>query len=112
MIIYDGEYYKGIRYGKGKEYNKYGELEYEGDFYIERHGKGKEYNRDGDLRFEGEYANGKRNGKGKAYYNGKLIYEGEYLNDKRNGKGKEYDEEGRLIFEGIFFYGEKNIFKK
>ena len=38
----------------------------------ETRGKGKEYNEYGELIFEGEYLNGKRNGKGKEYYKGKL----------------------------------------
>ena len=44
-------------------------------------GKGKEYNKKGELIFEGEYLNGKRNGKGKEYEDdGVLKFEGEYLN--------------------------------
>ena len=34
-------------------------------FIGERNGKGKVYNRNGELEFEGEYLNGERNGKGK-----------------------------------------------
>ena len=56
------------------------------DRYIifEKNGKGKEYNKYGNLIFEGEYLNGKRNGKGKEYDEyGKLKFEGEYLNGQR-----------------------------
>ena len=55
-------------------------------------GKIKEYDIFGNLQFEGQFFNGKRNGKGKQFslINGKLEFEGEYLNGKRNGKGKEY----------------------
>ena len=60
ILIYEGEYLKGLRNGSGKEYN----------------------NINGQLIFEGEYLNDMRNGKGKEYdKNGKLIYEGEYLNN-------------------------------
>ena len=79
------------------------------------------------LKFEGEYFIGKRwNGIGYNYYgnkeyeikdgkgfvkeynnNGKLIYEGEYLYGEKNGKGKEYNDNGELIFEGEYLYGEK-----
>ena len=56
-----------------------------------KNGKGKEYNWYGELIFEGEYLNRKRNGKGKEYDEyGNLMFEGEYLNGKRNGKGKKY----------------------
>ena len=57
--------------------------------------------------FEGEYINGSKNGKGKEYRFGKLFYEGQYLNDLKNGKGKEYDQDGHLIFEGIYLYNHR-----
>ena len=64
----------------GKEYNCiYNRLEFEGEYYKgERNGKGKEYYSDGNLLFEGEYLKGKRHGKGKEYdfYN-TLKFEGE-----------------------------------
>ena len=44
--------------------------------------KGKEYNYYDELVFEGEYLNGKRNGKGKEYVYNELVFEGEYLNGK------------------------------
>ena len=49
----------------------------------------KEYNKYGDLIYEGEYFNGQRNGKGKTYGDdGELEFEGEFLNGKKwNGKG-------------------------
>ena len=63
-IIFKGEYSKGKRNGKGKEYNK-----------------------DGYTIFEGEYLNGKRNGKGKEYNENGIAFEGEYLKGKKwNGK--------------------------
>ena len=65
-LVFEGEYNKGKRNGKGKEY-KYGQLCY-----------------------EGEYNKGKRNGKGKEYKNGQLCYMGEYKNGERNEKRKEY----------------------
>ena len=37
-----------------------------------------------------------------AHYNGKLIFEGENLNDYRNGKGKEYDQNGYIIYDGLY----------
>ena len=60
---FEGEYLKGQRNGKGKEYDCCSDNRY--------------------LKFEGEYLNGKRNGKGKDYWdNDKLIFEGKYLNGK------------------------------
>ena len=59
----------------------------------------KEYDNYGYLSFEGEFFNGEKNGKGKEYYyGGELKFEGDYLNGKRNGKGKEYYDNGILLF--------------
>ena len=116
----------GKRHGKGKEYDNYGNLIYEGEYLNgKRNGKGKEYDSIRHLIFEGEYLKGKKwngkgydennniiyelhngNGKVKEYYNnGQLEFEGEYLNGIRNGKGKEYYK-GQLEFEGkyLLFY--------
>ena len=80
-LIFEGEYLNAKRNGKGKEYNKYGELQFEGEYLNgKRNGKGKEYNHYGKLKFEGEYLNGKRK---YNYENDKLKLEGEYLNRKR-----------------------------
>ena len=88
MVYYDGEFLKGKKHGKGKEYYDYGVTI--------------------KLKFEGEYLNGKRNGKGKEYdIYGNLIYEGEYKNGERHGKGKEYYYNGKLRFEGEYLYGRK-----
>ena len=53
---------------KEMEKEKNIKLEFEGEYKKgERNGKGKEYYNDSKLKFEGEYKNGKRNGKGKEY---------------------------------------------
>ena len=56
--------------------------------------------------YSGKYIIYENNIKGKEYsgYNDNLLFEGEYLNGKRYGKGKEYDKDGKLIFEGKYFY--------
>ena len=68
------------------------ELIYEGEYSKgERNGKGKEYGKEGNIIYEGEYLNGKRNGKGKEYdENGKLIFEGIFLKGERK-KAKEFN---------------------
>ena len=113
---------------QGKEYDKDGELIYEGEFLNgERNGEGKEYDFDGEILYEGEYLKGKRNGKGKEYKNGLLFFEGEYLKGKKwngkgfdkkkniiyqlnngNGKVKEYSHNGKIFFEGEYLNGERN----
>ena len=75
-MIFEGEYSKGEKNGKGKE-----------NFYFDK-----------ILRFEGKYLNGKKwNGKGYNNFN-------EFAYELNNGKGfiKEYDYEGQLIFEGEY----------
>ena len=51
----------------GKEYDIFNNnLLFEGEYSKgKRNGKGKEYNKNGIIKFEGEYLNGKINGKGK-----------------------------------------------
>ena len=114
---------------------------------IERNGKGKEFNIYGELEFEGEYLSGKKYGKGKEYYGKRDIYyigifesininlnekkyfqlkfEGEFWDDKRwNGKGYNINGKVKYIlkngngyveeyikdmkFEGEYLKGEKN----
>ena len=129
ILIFEGEYSKGKRNGKGKEFNNEGIIIFEGEYLNgKRNGEGKEYDYNGYLIFEGEYLNGKRwNGigydknnikineiiDGKGYikeYNIKesyLEFEGEYLNGEKNGKGKEYDYLNNLIFEGEYMNGKR-----
>ena len=83
----EGQRYKiGEKNGEGKEYLlDSNELIFEGNYLngIRWNGKGKKYNNYGKLTFEGVYINGKKNGKGKKYNkNGNLIFEGDYLNGK------------------------------
>ena len=113
---------------KGKEYNIYANLEYEGEFLNgERNGKGKEYSHSLS-KFEGEYFKGKRwNGKKLQYYmNGKIRAEFEYtkgkitnikqygengeINELKEAKGimKEYTYDGVFIFEGEYLNGKRN----
>ena len=133
-LIFEGEYLKGKRKGKGKEYNycdNRNHLIFEGEYLNgKRNGKGKEYTNYDHLIFEGEYLNGKKwNGKG--YDNGKIIYElkdgkgfiedhikinsysylilqGEYINGEANGKIKEYNSSYELIFDGVYLNGKRN----
>ena len=51
---FEGEYLNDERYGKGKEYNEYGKIIYEGIFIYNQKYIGKEYI-NGNLEYEGEY---------------------------------------------------------
>ena len=47
-------------------------------------GYGKEYNKQGEVKFEGEFINSIRNGYGKEYgINGEIKYEGQFINGKK-----------------------------
>ena len=102
---FKGEYLKGKRNGKGKEYFFNGKLLFEGEYSNNKKWNGKGYDENGNIIYE--LING--NGKVKEYdYNGILIFEGEYLNGKRNGKAKEYLD-GKLISECEYLNGEPKI---
>ena len=91
--IYEGEYLFNERNGKAKMYwinNK--KLKFEGEFINGIIWKGKEYNKNGNIIFEGEYLgdldekwNGKADGKFKMKNSDKHFFKGEFINGKMNG---------------------------
>ena len=60
-LKFEGEYLKGKRNGKGKEYHN-NKLIFEGEYLNDKkwNGKGKEYNFLGGLKSEYEYVNGQK----------------------------------------------------
>ena len=75
-----GEYLKGERNGKGKEYDKMSRLIFEGVYLKDKKWEGKVYDILGNIVYE------LKKGKGliKEYDgNGKLKFEGEYSNEER-----------------------------
>ena len=63
--IYSGRYIVYESGGKTKEYNYLDDLVFEGEYLKGlRNGKGKEY-KSNEIIYEGDYLNGKRDGKGK-----------------------------------------------
>ena len=127
-ILIKGYYINAKKNGKGKHYDRDGNLEFEGEYLYNRKRKGKEYYKNGKLRFEGEYLYDKKwNGKGydmegnKIYElingNGPVIeyqqdydypsFKGEYLDGKRNSKGKEYYY-NKIQFDGEYLNGKRN----
>ena len=67
----------GKKNGKGKEYDIYSELRYEGEYLYGERLKGKDYNYFDEV-FEGEYLFGKRF-KGTLYKYGKVSLENFYI---------------------------------
>ena len=122
ILIFEGEYNKGKRNGKGKEYYENNIIKFEGEFLngktisgkgydidgnviqILKDEKGKEFYDNGRIQFEGEYFKGRRwNGKG-YNYNGDIDFEIKC----GKGKGKEYNFFGQLIFVGEYINGLRN----
>ena len=122
IIIFEGNYLNGKRYGPGKEYYSNGKIKFEGEylngniingfgfdiyghkFIISEERKVKEYYDNGKLKFECEYYKGRKwNG---IFYNSK----GEKDFEIKYGRGivKEYDLCSYLSFKGEYINGERN----
>ena len=109
-LVFEGEYLDGERWdGKGIEYCC-GNLVFKGIYSKgEKYGKVWEYYGNNPLNFKfiGEVSAGIRDGFGQEYNkNNRLIFEGIYDYGERK-KGKEYDGKGNLIYEGYYENGER-----
>ena len=116
-LIFEGQFLNGERWeGYGKEINnKFNEdkVDFEGEYKRgKRNGKGKEYFNNNALdlfrikdfnentiKFEGNYLDGEREGEGIEYFkNGKVSFKGEYTKGKKkNGKG--FNIKGEVVYE-------------
>ena len=98
MYKKDGEswigYFDNGAKGKyGKYYDKDGKLLYEGDYKRgERNGKGKCYYPDGS-KYEGDFVKNKKEGSGVFHWDDKTRWEGTWKNDKMDGTGTYYEGE-------------------
>ena len=71
-LIFEGEYLKGLREGKGKEYFPNGKILFDGNYKKgKKYGKGIIYNEYSEKTFEGDFLDDKKMGKAKnlAYLN-------------------------------------------
>ena len=122
LILFEGEYFKKKRNGKGIQYYK-GNKIFEGIYkkgkkwegkikeykLIYENGRIRNYDNDNNLIYEGEYMNSLVKRKSQEYiYLYKEEFEGEYINGKFNGILKRYNDKGKLLFEGKYINGEKN----
>ena len=128
-LIFEGEYLNGQRHGKGIEYNIYGHCIFKGEFSKGLRWSGEGYVLDNNIYcrlkngkgyaikysfgfldsnkilVEYEYSNGKIKKEDRRNLCERIEYENKSLNGRKNGK--QYDKDGKLIFEGIYLYGER-----
>ena len=76
------------------------------------HGKGKKFNKKGELIYDGDIVNGKAEGYGIHIFKDGRYYIGQQKNNHRNGKGILYSKNGELIYEGDFVNGEMEGYGK
>ena len=106
-IVYEGEFHKDLKSGKGVCYFKLLEEKYEGEFKNNIiNGKGHYEWKNGN-KFEGNFINGKMNGIGLFTWKDGSKYYGNYKNNIKEGKGKFIWPNGKS-FEGNFLNGKPN----
>ena len=102
--FYVGYWDNGRQYNKGKVYDINNNLIYEGEYKKGvRDGKGIYYYQNGE-RYEGKFRNGKREGKGIFFWKDGSRWEGYFKNDEMNGEGIYYS--GEESFTAIYKDGE------
>ena len=102
-MIFEGEYLNGKKWNGKQSVNTDNNIKYE---LKNEKGFLLEIDPLSQFIFESEYLNGMKNRKGKIYNKkGNFIFDEEYLNGMRNGK--KYNDNKKLIFEGIYLYGHK-----
>ena len=127
-LMFEGEHLNGERHGKGKEYNEYGLVLFEGEYLYGKRWDGKGYGDEGRIELtlekgkgnlkvvnsenkvtmEKTYLNGLVDGICKIYtYEGNFAFEGEYKSGKRHGVTKTYDKDNKLNFDGVYLYDKK-----
>ena len=118
ILTFEGEYLKGKRNGKGKEFED-GELIFEGEYKNDFRIKGKEYIKEESFpSYKNKHFNVKKGKKEeilhisdelnetkyKIQLNDELI--SEYFHKRINKKGKNFSK-NKIIFEGDYLYGKK-----
>ena len=97
--------FNDLKHGKGKEYYKNGNIQYEGDFIKDKYEGNGKYIYEDDNYYIGQLFNGLKHGKCKEYYkNGNIQYEGDFIKDKYEGIGIYIYENGNYYI-GQWFNG-------
>ena len=60
-------------------------------------GKGTQYNKNGDIVYEGDFVNGVKEGNGKHFYDDGTYYIGRFKNGVSHGKGIQYNKDGKIL---------------
>nr|WP_256257722.1 MULTISPECIES: hypothetical protein [unclassified Paenibacillus] len=108
-LVYDGEFRKGLREGTGTSYED--GLVYKGPFAADlKEGEGEMFDAFETLRFAGTFKKGKKTGFGRLYSeNGLLTYEGQFKNDWKHGYGKLFGADGKTPFYQGEFRDDKTL---
>ena len=67
------------------------------------------YSKDNTLLATLTFVDGIASGPCTIYKNGILFYKGYFVNGYREGRGQEYDENGKVVYDGLFKKGKKQI---
>ena len=101
---YIGYWDNGLQFVKGKVFDKNNKLVFEGEYKKgNREGKGV-YNYEGGEQYDGMFVNGLREGKGVFTWSDGLKWEGIFKNDDLNGEGVFHD--GKKSFKATFKDGD------
>ena len=84
LVQYEGQFCKGMKHGKGKEY-----------VFEKSTSEGKK--NIGRLVYEGQYENNLKHGMGKMYKPQGDYIEGMFVNGNREGEFKKYDKKGNYV---------------
>ena len=105
-IVYEGQYHKNLKWGKGVCYFKLLDDKYEGEFENNSiNGKGIYIWTKDDNYFKGNFINGQMDGLGLFVWKDGSKYFGNYKNNVKEGKGKFIWPDGKC-FEGNFLNGQ------
>ena len=103
-IWYKGQFFEGLKHGKGTELLTGGVL-YKGEYKNDlRHGNGHLILKKSKREYKGEFAKNQPNGFGETFSRGRKVFEGCFKGGKMNGKGVKFLANGRRL-EGVWVDG-------
>jgi len=107
FFVYEGQWEKGVKQGKGKLQFKDGSY-YEGDFSNgEITGEGIRYWASTGNRYSGMFENGEMCGLGRMEYGNGNVYDGAWMDNKQHGQGMLMQTDGET-YTGSFYYHKRH----